>query len=298
MNDDMPGRCWELTAPETQVLLWGAETGDAWALKAALLELIVRRALWLAPVEYRRLRVFPTHTYVLGRGPGHVPPDVRPLQAVIEVQPKALRTYANGTVGVPVDRLAQEVFTRHLRPVRARIGVFGWSRSWDWSGGGYVQRDVLPALEARGFYAREETGYSRLWGNARWVITPAGVTALEDLRALMAIGRSSFGEWVDRDPARATTYVERAGASLLLLGGLTPALRRLAQWSADAGKGNAPGGNGQDHRRLGLGALSLAALAGAFGPGPLDSLDAVFHTLSVDVDRAWEALHQGAGGGE
>ncbi|MGH2599897.1 MAG: hypothetical protein ACRDJ9_10985, partial [Dehalococcoidia bacterium] len=274
MNDELPERRWDLSAPESQVLLWGPETSDAWALKPALLELVVRRALRLAAVEERRFCFFlkPAVTNILARGPGEVPAASRALGVVIQVRPKSLRAYVGDVHGTPVDRLAHEVFTRHLQRVRIRTGVFRWQRT----GGGYVQSEVMPELERRGLYERERAG---LFESMRWVLTPEGVAALADLRALLAIGRESFGDWVGRDPARADAYVETAGTSLLLLGGLTPSLLLLKQWALNGGE--------QAHHRPEAGALCLSALAGPLGPGPFDGLDAASHTIAEGVDRAW-----------
>jgi hypothetical protein len=287
MNDELPERRWKLSAPESVVLLWGPETGDAWTLKVALLELIVRKVLRLVSVKHRRLLIFPTRSNVLIRGPGRIPPASRSLRAVLDAYPTP-RIYPDGTVGVPVDRLAREVFARYLRGGSVREGEITWS----WPGGGYVQAVVLPALERRGLYARERS--ERAGGPFRWGPTVEGLDALEELRALVATGRESFGEWAQRDPGRARTYVATAGPALLLLGGLTPSLQRLQQWASgrqDAGVAGKPEPEPDGD------ALSLDALAGTSDPNAADGLDATFSTLSEDVDRAWQLLHGGGDGG-
>jgi hypothetical protein len=282
MNDEIPERKWELSAPESQVLLWGAETSDAWALKPALLELVVRRVLRLGSVEDRRYFLFPTVVNVLSRGPGEVPDDCRALEVVVAAKPASLRSYSGGIQGVSVEKLAQEVFRRYLRRVRVRTGVFRWQRTE----AGYVRSEVLPELERRGLYARErpERGVAE-----RWTLTLRGKTALADLRTLMAIGRGSFGAWVDHDPARAAACVERAGTALLLIGGLGPSLERLAQWEANGGAAGRMPDDTADAFRAG-------ALAGTFGPGPFDGLDAAAFTIGEAVDRAWDELHRRGGG--
>jgi hypothetical protein len=281
MNDELPARPWELPAPESLVLLWGPETGNAWALKVALLELIARGALRLVAVEHRRLLLFPTVTTVLALGPNADRPASRSLRVVLDSYPKP-RTYPDGTVGVPLETLAGAVFAQYRRRVRLRFGRF----RWDSPSGGYVQSEVLPELERRGLYRRDSSSRLGLFDTTRWVLTPAGTAALEELRALTTNGRTSFAGWVQHDPEAARAYVERAGTSLLLMGGLGPSLRRLQQTAPE-----------REEAGVKVGALSLAVLAGSFGPGPADGLDAAFDAISVGVDSAWDALLRGTDGG-
>jgi hypothetical protein len=298
-HDDLPERRWELSAPESLVLLWGPETGDAWAVKVALLELIVRRVLRLATAEDRRFFLFSSYPHILAPGIRLDPSAGRPLRMPIEVYPKP-RTYADGTFGVPVETLAQAVFTRNWRRVRTRP----WSVKLDRSGGGYVQAKVLPALLDRGLFERDRSTHLGLITTSRWVLTAAGSTALADLRALMETGRRSFPAWLDHDPARARTYVERARAALLLLGGWEPLLARFRQGRPDGGdtgwRSTGPPsvddrGFARADRNWDTDPFTLDALAGCFGPGPLDTIDVAFHTISAGVDRAWDALHRRGG---
>jgi hypothetical protein len=298
----MPQRRWEVSAPESQVLLWGPETGDAWLVKQATMELVVRRVLRLVSVPDRRLLVFSKRTNVL------IP--IRPLDdaasrallAVTMAFPKA-RRYADGTIGVPVEQVARAVFSQFRKD--GSIQVQG--EAWSWSRGGYGASVVLPALERRGLYHREQSKRLGLFPTTTWILTDEGLAALEELRRITAIGRDQFAGWVNDDPAKAKAFVEMAGPAILLLGGVGPLLQRLHQSvaseiappEASAGWG---GGFRSDAERgaipFPVNAFGLAALVGAFGPGPNDGLDAAFYAIADDVDRAWDAILSAAGGGE
>ena len=295
MDDPLPQFAWRLSAPESLVLLWGPDTGDAWALKVGLLELVVRQALVLKAVDRRRVLRPARRVNVLALGEPLESSATRALRIIIETYPMASgRT--DDVNGIPVDRLAHAVFARHFRQVRTGF----LRRRWERSGGGYVSTEVLPDLEQRGLYERE----AALFGSKTWTLTANGAKELERLRRFMAAGRESFGTWVEHQPDLAKEYVERAGTSILLLGGVAPLLRRLQErtakngddWRIQRSPGMPPPSGSS---RL----LTAAALAGVFGPGALDDLDAAFFALSGGVDQAWQSVHDGgagvaAGGGE
>jgi hypothetical protein len=274
MIEGMPERRWELSAPESQVLLTGAETDNSWALKPALLELVVRRALRLVSVKHRRFLVFSTVSNILVPDRSLDQSTSRSLRVVMEAYPKP-RAYAGGIAGVPVEKLAQEVFTKHR------------------ADGGYVQAVVLPSLEQRGLFTHERSLRLGLSDTTRWELTLQGVAALADLRAIMETGRRSIREWVNHDPTRAKAFVEMAGASLLLMGDLIPEVQRLRSW-ASYGLDKSSSAR-RELEGLGANAFSLVALGEQFGPGESDGLDAAFHTIAEGVDRAWDDLHRRGG---
>jgi hypothetical protein len=281
MEDEVWRRRWDLPAPESAVLLWGPETRDHDALKLALLELVARRAMKLVAVPDRRLVFISKETHVLVRNPHYAEPVSPSLAIVVDAHPKT-RTYRDGTVGTPVDRLAGDVLRQELRRVRVRRGVF----RWDWSVGGYVRNRVLPELERRGLYARESRRRLGVLESDVWVPTTEGVATLYELRERLEAGRAGLLDWLERDPARADDFLQRLGPALPLMGGLTPLIARLRRPSwpvAEAGWSTGPFG--------------LAALAGTFGPGPQDGLDAADLAISAAVDRAWAALQSDSGGG-
>jgi hypothetical protein len=302
MSDELPRRRWELSAPESQMLLWGPETGDAWVVKLAIMELVVRRVLRLVSVPDRRLLFFSKRTTVLVPALRLDDAAGRALTAVVVAFPKT-RTYPDGTAGVSVERAARAVFSHYLKSGSVQVQGLTWS----WSSGGYGKAVVLPALEQRRLYRREQSSRLGLFPSTTWVLTAEGLAALEELRRIMAIGRGHFAGWVKADPARARSFVDLAGPALLLQGGLTPLLRQLQQWAATHGeKPPKPTGLGGGFRsdaeqgRVPVAGpvFGLAVLAGVFGPGPLDGLDAAFYAIADDVDRAWNAILGSGSGGE
>jgi hypothetical protein len=283
-----------MSAPESLVLLWGAETGDAWAVKMALMELVVRRALILSRVERRRFLRSPQLVHLLALGIRRDQISAQPLRVVLDMH--SLSYTSNATEnGVPVDRLATRLFTHHFRAVRSSF----WRRRWDRSAGGFVTAEILPSLEQQGIFAREESVRLGLFPSKRWALTPQGIAKREELQRFTSFGHRHFGRCVKEDPMRAASYIERVGPALLLLGGIAPLVQQLYHgqatsteysWGTDLANPNWDGDP-----------FTTPMLAGSFGPSPGDDMDTAFHVLSVDVDRAWEDLHRRGGfvfGGE
>src|SRR6188472_3631663 len=80
MVERQPGEPWTLSAPESLVLLTGPETGDAVALRAALLELVVRRSLKLTQATDRRFLILHPKVNVLSGGSAFTKRLEKPLQ--------------------------------------------------------------------------------------------------------------------------------------------------------------------------------------------------------------------------
>lgn len=185
---------WDLSAPASQVLLTGAATPNAWAIKLAFKELVLRRALRLGTERQRRFLVFHREVGVLAVERWPTKGTERSLLGVMEAFPKAalFRTDAGA---VAIDVAAREV------------------QRWYRSGGGYVQAEVLPHLQWRGFYRITETMRGK-----EWELTPAGMQKLAELRALLDTGATDLPVWLRSDREKAAAYLTGAGATLLLLG--------------------------------------------------------------------------------
>ena len=185
---------WDLSAPASQVLLTGASTPPAWAVKLAFKELVLRRSLRLGNERRRRLLVLHRETDVLSVERWPAQGTERPLVGVMEAFPKAA-VFRTDSGAVSIDVAAKEV------------------RRWYRAGGGYVQAEVLPHLQFRGFYRVTETQRGK-----EWELTEAGRQKLAELRALLNAGQMDLPGWLRNDPARAAAYLTGAGATLLLLG--------------------------------------------------------------------------------
>ena len=261
--NEQTGR-WELTAAESQVLLSGPETTDDWALKAALLELLVRGAL----------RLFYGHGR-LGRTHEMLAPIVRLEATPFPTLRAVIETYAQlkaPAQGVPVNHLARAVLIRYRERPRFT--------------GGYVQEVVLPALAERGLFSRERDVRVGLLGAEGWFLTRSGLAALVALRTMLATARQSFGAWVASDQDRAGAFIGSAGAAVLLMDDVIAAVPRLRQQGPP------------DHTTT-MGAVSafgLSALLGAFGPGTSDGLESANKVISAGVDQAWLVLRRSHGG--
>jgi hypothetical protein len=213
---------WDLSAPASQVLLTGAATPNSWAIKLALKELVLRRALTLERVSKRRFLRRAQQIDVLALGYWPKREAGRSLIGVMEAFPKSRQSFVAET-GVPIDVVAAEVMR------------------WYRAGGGYIQGEVLPELEQRGFYRRIDEG-----NGPQWQLTAAGEAKLEELRLLMDRGTVQFPVWVQQDREQATRYIQDAGPMLLLLG--NPAIWLWAAMTATF-----------DGNELGEGAIPLDA---------------------------------------
>lgn len=185
---------WDLSAPASQVLLTGAATPPAWAVKLAFKELVLRRALRLGKERRRRFLVLHREIDVLSVERWPAKGTERPLLGVMEAFPKAA-IFRSDAGAVPIDVAAKEV------------------RRWYRAGGGYVQAEVLPHLQWRGFYRVTETQRGK-----EWELTEAGMQKLAELRALLEVGKTDLPVWLRNDPVKAAAYLTGAGTTLLLLG--------------------------------------------------------------------------------
>lgn len=185
---------WELSAPASQVLLTGAATPNAWTIKLACKELVLRRALTLQRERRRRFLLLRQEidTLTLSRWPDSE--TGRSLLGVMEAFPKAA-IFRSEQGGVPIEVAAREV------------------QRWYRAGGGYVQAEVLPELQRRGYYRIVETERG-----SEWELTETGTKKLAELRASLDTGRTELPGWLRNEPGKAAAYLTGAGVVLLLLG--------------------------------------------------------------------------------
>lgn len=301
---DFPTSPWTLSAPESQVLLTGPETDDAWALKLALAELLVRKRYRLVASRERRSTFWSRATNVLVHGIFLGPSAPNPLHAVVQIAPNA-RTFLDGTVGVSVVDLARSVFARYRQQKSIRVN----GRQMCWTRGSYVQAEVLPSLHARGLYTTEAYTHLKVFHRNRWIVTGAGIDALAELRSLLAFAQGPFRQLIADDPDRAQAFVEHAGASLALLGdpsqGLEVLQRRLGDTPSrppidrdettrlhPAGR---PGDKVWAASTVPLSLFAVSDWCGVFGPGPRDGFGVAVYWVGVDVDQAYKEIASSGG---
>ena len=277
MVEQQPEEPWTLSAPESVVLLTGPDTGDAVALRAALLELVVRRSLKLSQATDRRFLILHPKVNIFSGGSDFARQLELPLQHILDFYPQIpKRTFAGGGVGVPVKRFAREIFRQHRPSYHSVLG----RRTRILNAQTFVGGTILPELEKRGFLLCD----ARVDGNPSAAITCSitehGIETLSVLRDMLDEGRRSFAEWVTTNPKRAMDYVEQAGPAILLLPALAPSIRKLHIQQQFArirpARTSSPFG--------------LTALAGIFGPLAEDGLDAASYTLAHEIDLARESV--------
>jgi hypothetical protein len=277
MVERQPGEPWTHSAPESLVLLTGPETGDAVALRAALLELVVRRSLKLSLATDRRFLILHSKVNVLSGGPSFSRRLDKPLQHILDLFPTIpTRTFADGVVGAPVKNVAREILRQHRPSYQFVLG----RRTRMLNAQSYVGGTILPELVKHGFYLCDAPAMGNPSAAITCSITEHGIETLSVLRDMLDEGRRSFADWVTTDPKRAMEYVDRAGPAILLLPSLAPSIRTLRIQ--------------QEFTRIRPSRtstpLGLIALAGIFGPGPEDGLDAASYTLAHEADLAWESV--------
>jgi hypothetical protein len=255
------GSHWELTAPESYVLVYGPKAGGSRPFKLALMELVAGKCLVLTDAKDSALfGLWKRSVALLAPGARHQPLDSRSLSSLLDLLGEmSPRTTRDGNVGIPVAKFARKARRK-----------YGWM-------GGYAETEVMTDLVNRGFYERQEQ-------RGLWKITRAGKAARTELeRNLATHGRERLSLWVDDDPAQALAFLGLAGSSSLLMKELHPDLRRLrerrhtetgAYLGAEGGaEGNDPeAGWGDSLNDLDLGALDLGALDGL--DGALSAIDA------------------------
>jgi hypothetical protein len=270
---------WHLSAPESLVLRDGPRAKPADVVRVAVLELVARRVLRLVEVETRGLLGRPGTEVVVGAGSQPAPAD-GPLAAIADIalESKA-RTYPDGTVGIAVHSLAMACAARYGRPPRL-----------------FIDRSVLPALEARGLFTTTRRKVLGLFPSTSWVRTADGDRARDRLLELTTTAERDVAEWSERDPRRLARFLAAAGSAALLVPAAYPAfeafVRRLAGPPDDGGVAGA---------LVATWAVGSDDATPVDGFGDLGGLD--FSALSFDVsgltaiDGAFAGFDAGMAGG-
>lgn len=265
---------WELTAPESYVLVYGPKAGGSRPFKLALMELVAGKCLTLTDAEDSVLfGLWKRNVALLAPGAESRSPGSRSLSALLDLLGEMTpRTTRDGNIGVPVAGFARKARRK-----------YGWL-------GGYAETEVMPGLVSRGFYERQEQ-------LGLWKITRAGKaarTALE--RNLATLGRERLSLWVDDDPAQALAFLGFAGSSSLLTKELHPDLRRLRERRQGEGGGaylGVEGGIEGNDPEAGWGDMLGDLDLGALDLDALDGLDGAFSA----IDAATGSGGGGDGGG-
>jgi hypothetical protein len=160
----------------------------------------------------------------------------------------------------------------------------------------YVRQDVVPALVDRGLYERREGRILWIIPTTRYVLTPDGEAARDELQRLLSVGEHGVVGWTDNDPSRAMGYAAIAGAALLLQPDLFPHLQRARSTTgSDYGGGTYYGTTSTDDPSD----VSLPFDFGGFDFGNLDLGDfGGFDAALSAIDSAIDAGGGDDGGGD
>jgi len=202
---------WELPAPESYALLYGPKDARQ-IFKLALLELVARGYLELAEIEEPGRFGRSRKTTVLRHGTNRGRPESRSLGAVLSLFTGAVARPVGGRqTEMPVPDLA--------RSARTHYGSFE----------GYVEAQVMPALQRRNLFERRMRRRLGIFQTLRWEPTHSGEAARAELLGSMALGEERFAGWVDLEPSQALRFLGLAGSSVLLMSPLHPDVRRLRE---------------------------------------------------------------------
>ena len=204
-NAGATGR-WDLTAPESGVLLNGAGASTQ-PFKLALTELLMRGALKIIESKGH----FRSKTVLVADGPRPEAPTEPALTPVWNLyKASKAKTTKDGT-GVPVQELAV-----------AAKNMFG-------AVGNYAARTVAPLLQERGLMEWHAKKVLFIFNSGSWVLTPAGETKKAELQHVLDDGKANMPQWVAGDAAQAAAFLGAAGAAILLEPKLFPQLKQLKE---------------------------------------------------------------------
>ena len=286
---------WPLSAPATLVLLWGPETSDPWALKLALVELIVRGDLVIEAATGSRWFGGSSSIYHVKRGATPSTAHPSALSVVLDALPVSrVPGIPDPTISLP--DLGKRVFTRHMQKTRSWRG----SR-YRQTGPGYMRVSVLPELQGGGlFEERVPRGRWQFGKVTEWDLAPAGEAALAGLRMRLDTCRNAFPDMVRTRPADAWRFLMAAGSAVLLARQLAWSYRELLFWVVDERRQGRDPAAGlpearywRDQSAVEASWLRLEDLARGFGPAGELTVDDVFQIVSDEIDRGYMSLRRG-----
>jgi hypothetical protein len=271
---ELPTTRWELSAPESFVLLDGPDANGDQAFKLAVFELVGTGLLRVIDVDKTGILSQKRKTSVLARGDGGQEPGHGPLGSVWRlVQRTPQVSVPDGSMGVPITDL--------LTAAHEQYGSLD----------GFVRDEVMPELERRELYAREAYRILWLFPSTRWRLTPSGQQARDELERLIALGDERFRGWVQDDPSRAMAYTTAVGAAWLLMPAYWP-LGREVYGRGDAGWG----GMFSDTDPGSLDSLTQSFAATAGNSSSFGSSDGLFGDGGLSFDGGGISGDAGGGG--
>ncbi|HTY80316.1 MAG TPA: hypothetical protein VMI34_20985 [Candidatus Bathyarchaeia archaeon] len=202
---------WQLSAPESYVLLHGPRADSVEAFKKGLLELIARGVLAIRIYTLSHTFRFPTRETLLLSGHNDLTalPAAPPLRSIYDLYRHAV---ACSRWRVP------------------HVGDLGRSaRALETPLKTYARRVVIPSLLERGLWRSEEHRVLGLFPRTTYVETPSGAAARAELDHLMGMAERDLADAVARDPKQALLLVGTLGAAVLLMDPLFPVLALLGQ---------------------------------------------------------------------
>ena len=211
---------WELSAPESYVLLHGPRADSVEAFKKGLLELAARGVLAITTYDLSRFFWFPRRETAIRSGPND---------------------FTTVNVGPPLRRI-HDVYRHaeaHARWGGAHIQDLGRSaRMIEMPLMAYSRQVVIPSLVERGLLQPGEHRVLGLFPRATYVETPSGLVARAELERLMRMAERDLADAVTKGPKQALALVGTLGAAVFLMDPLFPELARLGQMlSEDIGEG-------------------------------------------------------------
>lgn len=202
---------WQLSAPESYVLLHGPRAGSVEAFKKGLLELIARGVIGFKPYSIRVWPWFTSQEALLVSGSN----DLTAIQAAPPLR-RIYDLYLHATAASPWGS--------------PRVRDLGCSaRTLEMPLKTYARRVVIPSLLERGLWRSEEHRVLGLFPRTTYVETPRGAAARAELDRLTRVAERDLADAVARDPKQALLLVSTLGAAVLLMNPLFPELARLGE---------------------------------------------------------------------